>query len=625
MSKTRVSPSEALQWLYEHPTAPVAVDTESRPLAAHKEQLLSKRGLELKLGISGVADGRSVAIGVSLTYKDGEGYFSTYVPINHEVGENCDLGTWKKLKYVLRQGRVLIFANAPFDFLSLETVKIRAAEMPFYDIQTVANIARPHFPFVKSLDMLARAYLGEDEGKVEEWPYVELNEKGRPVKETTLDWQKKNGWPDTTPEMIFHYACTDTEQTYMVWEKLMVHPGWTVQPENVWADKQETIRIITEMKRRGILVDIELAAQLQAEGEAAKEDLLEKLEGLNPSSVKDIPVIMLEKLGLPILKETPAGKPSFTKEVMAQYDEILENLDRDDPEIGYVRAWRGWTTALGLLLRPYQERVSPDGRLRTSYTTHVTSTGRLSSKEPNLQQISKGDDPKPWNDRVKKCFVPKPGFTLLSADYSQLELRLAVAYAQEPELIKVFEEGRDIFDEMAAEMGWPRKKTKGFVYAVQYGAGDAQVARIFGVSLREAKKLREKFYHRYPRFRAVDESCRQRVGATKSLKLWSGRVRHFQSKDDNYKAMNALLQGGGADVVEKVWAYVMKHVDNEDCRTLLQVHDALVFEVKNEHVDHYRKVIEETMSDVNGICSPDPKNPLFPVKFAVDVTVWGED
>lgn len=636
MTTHRVPAAESLRWLYEHPDAPLAVDTETRPRKEYAEEfmLAQKRNPKLKLGILGISDGRSICMGVSYTYRDGEDLYSSYIPINHLVGENTDLATWEKLKYVLRQGRELIFANCQFDFLSLETIHIRVSEKPFWDIATVANIARPHWPIAKSLEALAKAYVGGDAGKEVEWEHItyrELKTKdkatGQPklsvVKESTLKWQKENGWPDTTPEMIESYACTDTEQTYLVWEKLMVHPGWTIQPADLWDHKQKIIRVLTEMKRRGIQVDTELAFSLEQEGIAVKEDLLGKLGGLNPSSVNDIPKIMIDMLGLPVLKETPTGRPSFTKAVMEEYDAILESRDSDQPEVGYVKAWRGWTTAMGLLLRPYQERVSPDGRLRTSYTTHVTSTGRLSSKEPNLQQISKGADPKPWNDRVKNCFVPKPGYVLLSADYSQLELRLAVAYAQEPELQAVFNEGRDIFTEMAEELGWTRPKTKSFVYATQYGGGDQRIAYIFGVSIAEAKKLRAQFYRKYPEFRRLNEMCKALAEGTKTINLWSGRIRHFQYESDAYKAMNALLQGGAADIVERVWVHVMENLDNEECRALLQVHDALVFEVREDLAHEYARKIHDMMVDVNGICAPGAKESLFPVKFEVEVEVWG--
>lgn len=617
--------SDFLQWLYEHPEAPLAVDTET----AGRTKELSTFGLR-------VDDGRARAIGVSFTTRIKGKLVSAYVPVHHAVGENVPDEIVKKLRYVLRQGRPLIYANCQFDFLSLETIGIRVSETPFYDIQTMANIVREDWPFMKDLDSLYRVYVNGDHEKIKEWEYARYDEgRKTPRKRTTLKWQKENGWPHTTPEMIWDYACRDTEATYETWEALMRHSGWLEQPSDLWDHKQRIIRVLVEMKRRGIEVDVELAAELEAEGVIAKEELLEQMDGLNPSSVVDAPKIFLDILNLPVLKLTAGGKdkdpnkqkPSFTAAVLEEYDMLLENREGDSEAerqwIANVRAWRGWSTALGLLLRPYQELVSPDGRLRTSYTTHVTSTGRLSSRSPNLQQISKEADGKPWKDRIKQCFRARPGYVLLSADYSQLELRLAVAYSQEPVLQQIFLEGRDIFSEMAAELGWERSKTKSFVYATQYGGGDARIAYIFNVSLARAKELREMFYRKYPRFRKLDMACRKKVEDSKKLRLWSGRVRHFKSKSDSYKAMNALLQGGAADIVERVWVYVMENLDNEDCRALLQVHDALVFEVREDLVMEYAHKIHEMMININGICAPDADEPLFPVKFQVEVEVWG--
>lgn len=618
----KVDAEEFLQWLYEHPEHPLAVDTET-----------SGRTKELNAFGLRVDDGRAIAIGVSFSTRIKGRLVSSYIPFHHWVGENRpDL--LKKLRYVLRQGRPLIYINVQFDTLALETIGIRVSEQPFYDIATMANAVREDFPFQKDLDSLYRVYVKGDHAKISEWEYARYDEgRKTPRKRTTLKWQKENGWPHTTPEMITPYACRDTEATYEVWEVLMQHPGWIEQPNDYWPSKTKLIRVLTEMKRRGIEVDLQLAAELEAEGELEKARLLEEMKGLNPSSVTDAPKIFLEILKLPVLRLTDGGKdkdpkkkkPSFTAAVLEEYDVILDQREGDTEEekqwIANVRAWRGWTTAMGLLLRPYQTKVSPDGRLRTEYTTHVTSTGRLSSRNPNLQQISKeGKDP--WNNRIKKCFRARPGYVLLSADYSQLELRLAVAYCQEPELQKIFLEGRDIFSEMAKELGWDRSKTKSFVYATQYGGGAARIAYIFGVSEKEAEALREKFYRRYPRFRAEDKRRRDYVAEHKKMRLWSRRVRHFAHKEDSYKAFNALLQGGAADVVERVWVYVMENLDNDDCRCLLQVHDALVFEVREDLVDLYSAKIQETMEDVNSICAPGSEEPLFPVKFAVDVTLW---
>jgi DNA polymerase-1 len=251
---------------------------------------------------------------------------------------------------------------------------------------------------------------------------------------------------------------------------------------------------------------------------------------------------------------------------------------------------------------------------------HGTVTGRLSCSEPNLQQVPKETD-KAWNGKVKECFIAREGYTLLNADFSQLELRLGTAYAQEPTLKTVFEEGRDIFTEMAAELGWERHVTKTFVYSVQYGAGVKRIMSAFGVTKQEAQRMLRRYRSTYPAFQGLADRCTATAEARGSIKLWSGRYRHFKYPSEAYKAMNSVIQGGAADIVERVMVRCYRELDepsNGDCMMLLQVHDSITFEVKTELVSEYLPRIKAIMEDVSGSVGHNE----FDVKFAVDVGFW---
>lgn len=588
-----MSPDELLEWLYENPEEMVAVDTETDGLR--------------------VDDGRHRCIGISIACSAGSAYF----PVAHTAfgSVNIDDDTFCRLEWVLRQGRYLGFANRNFDVLSLETVGIFVDDMPFYDAFTMSRIIDPsdHDKEV-TLDDLGLMYLGH-RGKIVDWPYEVVDEKGRTVKESTLAWQKKNGWPDTTPEMIYEYACVDAELTLEVIEAILASKWWQKNPPTVWERKQNTMRITCEMKRRGALLDLDLVYSELDLGVQRMAELREEMQ-FNPKSHKDNMRIFIDELHLPVIKVSKkTGLPSFDRTVMQEYEPMLERLN--SPLANQVKEYRGWSTAVGLLLRPWTEFVSPDGRIRSEFTTHVTATGRLSSRKPNLQQISKESQGKRWKEKIKPCIVAKPGYRLISFDYSQLELRMAVAYCEEPVLQQVFEEGRDIFTEMSGDLGMNRQDTKTFVYSVQYGAGVPRIMNAFGVSELAARKMRSKFYRTYPRFRALDLSCRTRAESELAIRLWSGRIRRFSYPSENYKAMNALIQGGAADVVEAVWWWIMQNIDNQDCRCLLQVHDALVFEIREDLVDHYTPIILAAMEDVQGITGE-----AFPVKFAVEASDW---
>jgi DNA polymerase-1 len=260
--------------------------------------------------------------------------------------------------------------------------------------------------------------------------------------------------------------------------------------------------------------------------------------------------------------------------------------------------------------------TSPDGRLRTEYTTHVTVTGRLSSRKPNLQQISKEADD-PWKKNIKPCFIAEEGYTLLTADYSQLEFRLATALSGEPALREIFDSERDIFSEMAAQMDLFRDATKTLTYTMLYGGGVNVIQHRLAIPEVQAANMRRTFFRTYPRLRVLSSTCNAYAAQHLEIPLWNGRIRKFRYRSESYKAMNAVIQGGAADIVEAVWREAMRTIDGPDCRTLLQVHDALVFEVRTDLVDYYTNRINETMVDVNRITDHD-----FRVKFAVDVKPW---
>jgi DNA polymerase-1 len=561
--------SSELDWLWEHQGAPLAIDTETDGLNVH--------------------DGRSVCIGISLAAKINGTLWSEYWEQDSE--------DWDKVAYLLSEGtNPLIYANVQFDVLSLETVDIPVENHFFWDICTMAVTVNEDFPKAKSLDSLGQAYCNEAKMEMTKAEKQDMR---------AVPFERKR-----------EYAARDAALTYMVWEVLVTHRNWQRQPEHIWADKQATIRdCLLPARRRGVLMDMDVVLRELEIGEANKERLREEM-GFNPASHKDNVRIFIDELNLPVLKTSPkTGEPSFDKTVMAEYDHMLAKMD--SPLAKQVKEYRGWSTAVGLLLRPYSKFTSPDGRLRTSYLTHSTVTGRLSSREPNLQQISKEDDV-PWKRHIKSCFTAKPGFTLLSADYSQLEFRLATALSGEPDLMAIFESGRDIFTEMAAQLGFTRGETKTLVYTMLYGGGVGVIQSRLGVSEARATEIRRKFFRTYPRLRVLSTTCNAYAEQHLEIPLWNGRIRKFRYKNESYKAMNAVIQGGAADIVECIWREAMRTVDSEDCRTLLQVHDALVFEVRTDLVPHYKELIATTMTDVNRITGH-----TFNVTFAVDVTEWG--
>ena len=578
-----------------------------------------------------VASGDDWCIGVSIAglFEDGTS-FSGYFPFAHETGENFGMETHAMLDYVLTEDpHLLIFCNAQFDILSLSTIGIRLDETDFIDICTMAHLCDENWPKDKKLDTLAKVYLSDGERE-------EGSDEAKIV-DKFVETEKRTGNANITPEQMSEYAVRDAVLTWRVHDALLDHRNWKAllrDAPNIWPHKQELIRVLIEMARRGVRIDQALAAQEIARGESEMKRIARELgypgvpkkpTKANPEPDQDpLPVlgpiamedIFIDRLGLPILKASEkTGKPSFDKTVMEEYDIMLERLDSHEAKL--VKAYRGWQITVGLAYRPYLELIDDDGRLRCSYKTHGTVTGRLSCSKPNLQQIPKSSD-KEWNGKVKKAFIAKPGYTLVNADFSQLELRLGTAYAGEPELAEVFAEGRDIFTEMSLQLELTRQDTKTLVYSMQYGAGLNRIMTVFGVSKARAEEIRNNYFNTYPRFKTLADRCTRSAEQDGRVRIWSGRYRHFKYKSESFKAMNSVIQGGAADIVERVMVRCFRELDNEDCQMLLQVHDSITFEVRTELVDFYMSKIEALMEDVEGAVGHSD----FPVRFAVEVDLW---
>jgi DNA polymerase-1 len=284
-------------------------------------------------------------------------------------------------------------------------------------------------------------------------------------------------------------------------------------------------------------------------------------------------------------------------------------------EIGTrILEYRGWQKGVSGYYQPYQSKLSHDGRLRAEYKSHGTVTGRFSCADPNLQQIPKETD-KEWNREVKGCLIGGIGKTLWELDYSQLEFRLAASAAKEDRLLGIFNDPtRDIFTEMAGQLGMQRQDTKTLTYTILYGGGVLRIKDVFGADDDKAAEIIDNFYSTYPQLRNARMFFGTRAKSDGYVEIWSGRRRHFRfPKEEHYKAFNSYVQGGAADLVKQVMVNVDRDVCNSECSLLLQVHDSLVFEIENGREEHYLPRIAEIMTA-----------PQFGVHLEVDSHRWSK-
>ena len=368
------------------------------------------------------------------------------------------------------------------------------------------------------------------------------------------------------------------------------------------------------MESRGVRIDTNLCNRMSAIGEISMSDSVEIL-GLNPGSPIDQRKLFLDILKLPILKTSKkTGNPSFDRTVMEEYDRLLEG--KNDPTAELVLTYRGWQKSVSSNYKPYVELLSLDGRLRPHYKMHGTKTGRLSCEKPALQQIPKVST-KPWNGSMKKAFIPEEGYTLIEFDYSQLELRLAAAYGNQTNLKEAFQAGRDVFSEMSAALGISRFDCKTLTYSILFGAGAPRISTVFNMTMDDALALKNNWFKEYEGIAKVVRLATNKGKHKGKLQLWSGRYRHLQYPDSEaHKSFNAVIQGGASDIVADMMVRLFNEIDDNDkARMLLQVHDSIVWELRNDVVDEYTKRISDMMVDIK---------PDFDIQWAVDAHIWGE-
>ncbi len=390
---------------------------------------------------------------------------------------------------------------------------------------------------------------------------------------------------------------------------------------NLWEREMRAVEIFNTMERRGVRINREVCEREIAVGEGRMNQLRKEL-GVNPGSPKQLKKLLIDEMGLPVVKSGKTG-PSFDKEAMAEYELILSNNPAyAEGPWGTVAAnileYRGWQITLGLCYKKFVELQSPDGRLRTDYWLHGTKTGRTSAHDPNLQQTPKEAE-KVWNRSIKQSFEPDEGFALVQVDFSQGEMRMATGYAQQPNLIDTFVNGRDMWGDMIAALNRPKKQCKTLTYAKMYGAQREKLRRILGGDDPDQFITDWEEYHdRIVAFSKKAYEVAQRRGY---IRLWTGRIRHLNDYPNNGPrlAFNSLLQGGLAEVVKSAMIRLYDEIDNEEtCRMLLMVHDSVIFEIRRDLVDEYIPKIKECMSRVYA-------EKDFGVPFDVEEEFWGKD
>ena len=414
-------------------------------------------------------------------------------------------------------------------------------------------------------------------------------------------------------EQAAHYAAEDADVTLQLHLKMWPELEKEAGPKKVFEQiEMPLLTVISRIERNGVLIDQSILAQHSKELTARLAELELKAhelagEPFNLSSTKQLQVILFEKQGIKPTKKTPGGAPSTSEEVLAELA-----LDYPLPKVilehrGLSKLKSTYTDKLPLMINPIS------GRVHTSYHQAVTATGRLSSADPNLQNIPVRNDE---GRRIRQAFVAAKGHRIVAADYSQIELRIMAHLSQDKGLLDAFAQGEDIHRATASEVfgvaldkvsGEQRRSAKAINFGLIYGMSAFGLSRQLNIGAGEAKKYMDLYFERYPGVLRYMENTRQLAASNgyvetlEGRRLWLPDIKSsnaIRRKAAERAAINAPMQGTAADIIKRAMIAVDEWLEQQNdnaVRMIMQVHDELVFEVKAEAVEEASQKIRALM------------------------------
>ena len=564
----------------------IAFDTETTGLDAQQAQL----------------------VGLSFAVKPGE---AAYIPLTHSymgVPEQLDRDTvLRALKPLLEDpSKAKVGQHAKYDMNILANCAIGGDQSCGIMVQGVA------------FDTMLESYVLDSTGSRHDMVSLALKYLGH----TTTSFQdiagkgvKQLTFDQISLEQAGPYAAEDADVTlrlhHVLHEKLAAIPSLNSVLTDI---EMPLVPVLARIERQGALVDanllgiqsVELGDKLVA---LEREAFAIAGEEFNLSSPKQLGVILYEKLGLPIISKTAKGQPSTAEAVLA------ELAEQDFPLPKVLMQYRSMSKLKSTYTDRLPEQINPrTGRIHTSYHQAVTATGRLSSSDPNLQNIpirtAEGR-------RIRQAFVAPKGYKLLAADYSQIELRIMAHLARDEGLLHAFRNNLDVHSATAAEVFGvdladvtidQRRSAKAINFGLIYGMSAFGLAKQIGVDRKQSQAYIDRYFARYPGVLDYMERTRTQAAEQGYVETIFGRRLYLPEinaknpalrKGAERTAINAPMQGTAADIIKKAMVAVDNWLSASglDARVILQVHDELVLEVREDLVDQVRDEVRIHMSE----------------------------
>ena len=622
--KTLYTEYEFRQWneeLADGIEAPASISTEDSEIQASREYDVVFQASEFEQWLEKLSSAEMITfdtettsldymaaelVGVSFAVVAGE---AAYVPIAHNYeGAPAQLSldtVLRGIKPILEDPSIKkIGQNMKYDMSVMGKYGVEIRGLAFdtmLESYVLNSVASRH-----NMDDLALKYLGRTTIHFEDIA-------GKGAKQVTFN--------QIDLEVAGEYAAEDADITLQLHQTIWPRLSESEKLRSVF-EKIELplVGVLSRIERNGVLLDTDLLAK-HSEALAVRIVELEEEayslagEEFNLGSPKQLQQIFFEKLKLPVIRKTPKGQPSTA-------EPVLQELAHDYPLPKVIMEYRGLTKLKSTYTDQLPKQVHEStGRVHTSYHQAVAATGRLSSKDPNLQNIPIRTEE---GRRVRKAFIAAPGYKLIAADYSQIELRIMAHLSKDDGLLKAFRDGLDIHSATASEVfGHPieqvkdfeRRSAKAINFGLIYGMSAFGLARQLSIPRGDAQDYIDLYFERYPGVRAYMDSVREQAAGDGYVETIFGRrlylpditASNFQRRQGAERAaINAPMQGSAADIIKlamiDVDGWLME--SGIDAKMIMQVHDELVLEVREDLVPKVMAIVDEKMSSAADLDVP---------------------
>ena len=533
-------------------------------------------------------------LGISISWKEGEAYFIDIKNTFSGKGQHPWLEALKPIltdKNIKKTGH-----NIKYDFRVLKNQGLPMEGLNF-DTMIASYLLNPANR-QHNLDALSFSEFG--------WEKISSAE-------LTAGQKKVKDFSIVDPKKLGIYACEDADFTERL-HKILAPRLKAEKLDELFNDiEMPLVEVLSEMEDNGIMVDkdklAEIGSELKKKIKTLEKKIYEEADSeFNINSTKQLKEILFEKLAIESrgIKKTKTGLSTAADE--------LEKMKDLHPIIPLIQDYRELSKLLNTYVDALPELVDAQGRIHTSFNQGVTATGRLSSTDPNLQNIPARND---WGTRIRSAFVARPGWKLISLDYSQIELRLAAHLSGDQKMIAAFQEGVDIHSTTAAGINeielkdvtsQMRREAKATNFGILYGQGSHGLSQNAGISYARAKEFIAKYFDVYKDVKKFIESTIESAREKGYVTTMFGRKRQLPEinssiimvrKGAERMAVNTPLQGSAADIIKIAMIRVFERYRNcSDIKMLLQVHDELIFEAVPDKADTYAKEIKKIMEEV---------------------------